>query len=215
MSEITLEPLRLVVDFEDFLRSAYGIDHILFSEEYRERRDANLRAFPVVLEISEPFLRSTKDIEAANNISIPDYGKAICFPYRFLGKPSTSSLPTQEGAQLSNTLDDIFFAGLNFHFFWATFPTRKEYKNINTEALMGKWLLDALVADKIMGKFYRGEGGQMANNLFDIRYSSTCEPFLKKDIRVGFFKRGMCKAFFRNIYWAGALLGVQYDMATK
>jgi hypothetical protein len=162
-----------------------------------------------------PFLRSAKDIEAANSIPIPDYGKAICFPYRFLGKPSITSLPKQAGDKLSNTLDDIFFAGLNFHFFWATFPTRKEYKNINTDALRGKWLLDALVADKIMGKFYQGEGGRMAKDLFDNRYSSTCEPLLKNEIRVGFFKRGMCKAFFRNIYWAGALLGVQYDMATK
>jgi len=55
----------------------------------------------------------------------------------------------------------------------------------------------------------------MAKDLFDNRYSSTCEPLLKNEMRVGFFKRGMCKAFFRNIYWAGALLGVQYDMATK
>jgi len=76
-------------------------------------------------------------------------------------------------------------------------------------------LLDALVADKIMGKFYQGEGGRMAKDLFDNRYSSTCEPLLKNEMMVGFFKRGMCKAFFRNIYWAGALLGVQYDMATK
>lgn len=149
-------------------------------------------------------MRSAKDIEVA-----------ICFPYRFLGKPSIFALPKQAGDNLSNTLDDIFFSGLNFHFFWATFPTRKEYKNVDIDALKSKWLLDALLADKTMGKFYQGEGGQMAKDLFDIRYSSTCESLLKEEIKVGFFKRGMCKAFFKNIYWAGALLGVQYDMATK
>ena len=83
-------------------------------------------------------------------------------------------------------------------------PTRDEHKPVK-----------ALVADKTMGKFYQGEGAQMAKHLFDIRYSTTFEPLLKQEIKVDFFKRGMCKAFFKNIYWAGALLGVRYDMATK
>lgn len=215
MSKITHDPLKSVKDFEDFLKSVYDIDHILSSEEYRERRESTICAYPVVLKISELFLGSAKDIEVANSISIPDYGKAICFPYRFLGKPDVSAFPNQAGDKLSNTLDSIFFSGLNFHFFWATFPTRKEYKNVDIDTLKSKWLLEALVADKTMGKFYQGEGGQIAKDLFDIRYSTTCEPLLKQEIKVGFFKRGMCKAYFKNIYWAGALLGVQYDMATK
>lgn len=215
MSKTMRDPLKSVNDFEDFLKSVYDIDHILSSEEYRERRESTLCAYPVILKISEPFLRSAKDIEVANSIAIPDYGNAICFPYRFLGEPSVSALPKQAGDKLSNTLDAIFFSGLNFHFFWATFPTRKEYKNVDIDALKSKWMLEALIADKTMGKFYQREGGQMAKDLFDIRYSTTCEPLLKQEIKVGFFKRGMCKAFFKNIYWAGALLGVQYDMATK
>jgi len=110
VSKITREPLKLVEDFEGFLRSAYDIDHTISSEEYQERRETTLCAYPVVLKISEPFLRSAKDIEAAKSIPIPDYGKAICFPYRFLGKPSITSLPKQAGDKLPNTLDDIFFA---------------------------------------------------------------------------------------------------------
>ena len=118
MSKITHDPLKSVKDFEDFLKSVYDIDHILSSEEYRERRESTICAYPVVQRISEPFLGSAKDIEVANSIPIPDYGKAICFPYRFLGKPDVSAFPNQAGDKLSNTLDSIFFCGLNFHFFW-------------------------------------------------------------------------------------------------
>jgi hypothetical protein len=42
VSKITREPLKLVEDFEGFLRSAYDIDHIISSEEYQERRETTL-----------------------------------------------------------------------------------------------------------------------------------------------------------------------------
>ena len=215
MSETGHDPLELVKGFEDFLGSVYEVEHILSSEEYRERREFTLCAYPVVLRIAAPFLGATKNIDVANSIGIPDYGKAICFPYRFLGQPSVSALPRQAGDNLSNTLDDVFFSGLNFQFFWATFPTRNQCKNVDEDALKSRWLLEALLADRTMRRFYQGEGDQMAKNLFDIRYSTICEPLLKQEIKVGFFKRGVCKAFLRNIYWAGALLGAQYDMATN
>lgn len=215
MDKTMRDPLKSVNDYEDFLKSVYDIAYIFSSEEYRKRRESTLCAYPVILKISEPFLRSVKDIEMANSINIPDYGKAICFPYRFLGKSSVSALPKQVGDKLSNALDDIFFSGLNFHFFWATFPTRKESNNVDIHVVKSKWMLEALIADKVMGEFYQGEGGKMAKNIFDFRYSTTCEPLFKQDIKVAFFKRGMCKPFFNNIYWSGALLGLQYDMATK
>ncbi|OGW38579.1 MAG: hypothetical protein A2Y97_13160 [Nitrospirae bacterium RBG_13_39_12] len=215
MIEWAWDPPKLIKDFKNFLRSVYDIEHIISSAEYRERCEYTLHAYPLVMNISKSFLKATKDIEEAHNIPIPDYGKAICFPYRFLRKPSVSTMQGQGGEKLSNALDEIFFTGLNFHFFWSTFPTRKEYQNVDVDALKSKWLLEALLADKTMGRFYQGQGGQMANNIFAVRYSTTCEPLLKEEIKISFFKRGMCKSFFRNIYWAGALLGVQYDMATK
>ncbi len=209
------EPITLVSDFEELLKSIYDIEHIISSDEYRERRKSTLSAYQVVINICEPFLKATKDIEAANSIGIPDYGKALCFPYRFLKKPSTTAIPNQAGEPLSEVLDGVFFTGLNFHFFWATFPTRERYDQVDITALKESWLRGALIADRTMGNFYHGEGGQMAKNLFDVYYSNMCEAVLTKEIKIGFLKRGGCKSFFKNIYWAGALLGVQYDMATK
>ncbi len=209
------DPLKLMTDFEQFLRKSYNLGHILSSEEYQQRRNASLCAFPLLINIAVPFLNSAKSLDSANEIPIPNYGQAICFPFRFLGKTSIDELPNQTGEKLSDSLDTIFFSGINFHLFWATFPTRKEYKNVNVEELKGKWLIDALLADQTMRNFYPGEGRPMSKDAFDKYFLTHCLSLLKNDLKIGFFKRGICKSFFRNIYWAGALLGTQYDMATK
>lgn len=215
MNESTHEPVKLMDEFEHFLSESYNVGHILPSEEYKQRRNASLSAFPLLISIALPFLNSAKYLDKANEIPIPDYGQATCFPSRFLGKSSIDDFPNQVGEKLSNAIDIIFFSGINFHLFWATSPTRKEFKKVNAQELKSKWLLEAILADRTMKNFYPGEGGAMSKDVFEKYYSKFCMSILKNDLKIGFFNRGICKSFFRNIYWAGALLGVQYDIATK
>jgi hypothetical protein len=215
MNAGTHDPIKLMADFEQFLSGSYNVGHILPSEEYQQRQDASLSALPLLINIAKPFLNSAKSLDRANEIPIPNYGQAICFPSRFLGKSSIDELPNQVSEKLSNAIDIIFFSGLKFHLFWATFPTRKEYKNVHAENLKSQWLLEAILSDQTMKNFYTGEGGAMSKDIFEKYYTNHCLGLLKNDLKIGFFKRGICKSFFRNIYWAGALLGVQYDMATK
>ena len=66
---------------------------------------------------------------------------------------------------------------------------------------------------KIIGLKNASNLGGMMGKFFGPLFRS--KSITKKNIKIGFIGAGKYKAFFRNIYIAGALLVTYYDLATK
>jgi len=55
----------------------------------------------------------------------------------------------------------------------------------------------------------------MLMNLWEYHFDTQVINTLKNHVKMGFFKAGKYKSIFRNIYLAGALLVMYYDLSTK
>jgi hypothetical protein len=63
------------------------------------------------------------------------------------------------------------------------------------------------------------EYSEAANNLpariFDWYFDEHARSILRESFGLGFWRLGKARSFFKNLYFAGARLGMQFDLATR
>lgn len=133
---------------------------------------------------------------------------------RLLGKNALHLLPPQSSQAISQLLQETFYLGVFTQLYFFTFPTREFCEKINISQLQQKWEIDAIAADSVMG-YYGDPKNPMCMELWEYHFKTKVINTLKNHIKLGFFGTGKYKAFFRNIYLAGALLVMDYDLSTK
>lgn len=142
-----------------------------------------------------------------------EVSQGVCIN-RLLGKKSLDLLPTQSSQTISQLLQETFYLGVFTHLYFFTFPTRELGEKVSIPQLQQKWEIDAIVADHVMG-YYGDPNNPICMELWEYHFNSTVINTLKNHIKIGFFGAGKYKAFFRNIYIAGALLVMYYDLSTE
>ena len=142
-----------------------------------------------------------------------EVSQSVCIN-RLLGKKALHFLPHQTSETISQFLQETFYLGVFTHLYFFAFPTREFCEKVNIQQLQQKWEMDAIAADSVMG-YYGYPKNPMCMELWEYHFETKVNNALKNHVKIGFFGVGKYKAFFRNIYLAGALLVMDYDLSTK
>ncbi len=207
-----LERIQLYIET---WRKSLNLDpSYLSSAEYQDTISLAKSIYKRVEPLCETFLNVVKGLDDGSTLGIADYDKAMNFPRRFLKLPSITSLPQSQRVMLEATLEEAFLLGLLFHLISWTFPTRKQLDRVNTDTLLQLWALEALVADTKM-KQYNKELSKIPELCFESFYETQIQPKLREMLKMGFWTRSKCRSFFNNLFFAGARLGMHWDLCTK
>jgi len=186
------------------------------SDEYSEEKRLAELVFNKVKSKCEIFLAMVKGPIGSSGIGDTEIERAMrvmCFPVRYLNQPSTAAMPDGPGVVIEDIIEETFFLGLMCHLGLTKFPTRSDVQIVDMDALFDKWILSTLISDTKM-RTYDKEYGRVPSHLFESLYRSNIEPVLKEQFGFGFWKRGKSRTFFRNLFFAGACLGMHCDLMT-
>lgn len=183
------------------------------STEYRECIELTRTIYGKLKPISDTFLDIVKGLDSGITIYRKDVGKALNFSKRFLKKSSVADFPQSQREKLEVIIEEGFLVGIVFHFLTWAMPTRSNLERVSTETLMQRWQWEALVADNIMKK-YSEELHSIPDVFFKYFYETQIHPSLKEISRLGFWVSAKCRSFFKNLFFAGARLGMYWDACT-
>jgi hypothetical protein len=108
------------------------------------------------------------------------------------------------------SLQKTFYFGLFTHLYIMRFRTRGKIASIDLTSVFAKWEVDAIAPSHVLGKLPPG-----IIELFQAYYTSSIEPLLRNELKIGRIRIGKHRRFFYELYLAGFLLGLECDMATK
>ncbi len=134
--------------------------------------------------------------------------EGICYN-RLLPLP-IQSLASQVRDEVINLLNTSFYMGVMTQLFLFDFPTRDKIPSVEIDSIIPGWRLDAIVASNVVGKM-----PPVINDIAERHFRESVEPFLKKSFSVGILRMGRHKAFHREVFYAGLLLVMECDMASK
>lgn len=184
-------------------------NEFLKSEEYINMKVIANQIFNLTSDKSNMLLEVVKGNESGQIIGLPN-SSAICFKTRFLGD---DLLKSDIKTQLDKSIEDIYYFGFLQHQFLWGFPTRHKVNSVNIEDLFAEYYPKALIADIVLKGYMKDSSKTHA--ILKYYYDVNMEKFIKNELRIGFFKRVLCKSFFKNLYLSGALLGMEFDMKTN
>jgi len=182
------------------------------SEEYNKLTYLAKNVFDRVRSKCPIFIGVVCGTNAGYELGHQTLDEGLCFPKRFLKKPSSDHLPHDLKTLIDSSIEKTFYLGLFNHLITTNFPTRSEFATVDVEKLFYQWSLQALVADSIMKEY--SKHSRLTLPLFESHYQSNIEPILKSQFKMKFWTLGKCKPFFKNLFFAGALLGKQFDSMT-
>jgi hypothetical protein len=200
--------------YEDTTKIVSDPQDYFSSEEHHKLSHLAEVVFNKVKPKCEIFIGITEGLGEGSELGRPGIERALCFPKRFLNEPSTDALSNELRVMIDGIIRGTFFLGLMCHLFLWVFPTRDDVKRVNMDDLVYNWALEALIADVKM-KEYSKDLNELPLRLFESYFNSTIKPALKKQLRLGFWTLGKCHSYFRNLFFSGARLGMQFDLMTK
>ena len=180
------------------------------SQEYRDLSSEASRVFVRLHPQCQAFLDIVRG-QAMNLQVDPEIQRAFCFSARFLKGPS-ADLPIDLYLVLDRILGEAFYMGLLSHLFLTKVPTRT-VEGVDYDKLTEDWMPRALVADRLL-KRYSADLDNLPPRVFESYYRAHVRAFLRKQLGVGFWNTGRCHSYFRNLFFSGTYLGLQYDLHT-
>ncbi len=160
---------------------------------------------------SEAFLAVVKGLQSPMILGRSEVG-IWCFASRFMDISSTAQLPSAARGSLQTTLDMTFYVGLMSHLLSYTFPTRTSVERVDMEVLVVDWALYALVADRTG---LTSDASPVLSLVFEHYWRTAIEPTVRGHCKIGWLGIGKYHSYFRNLFAAGALLGLMFDMRTR
>ena len=205
---------QIIELYESTVSSVTDPQDYFSSEEYHNAKRLAALVFNTVKSNCEVFIRIVEGLSEGSEVGHAGIERVLCFPKRFLKKPSVDALSDELRIMIDSIIRDTFLLGLMSHLFLFTFPTRGDAERVDIDGLFYQWLPEALIADRRM-KEYNKEINRLPLRVFESYFSSSIDLVLKEKFRVGFWKRGQCHSFLKNLFFAGARLGMMFDLKTK
>lgn len=135
----------------------------------------------------------------------------INFPHRLLKKPSLKSLNQTQQEQTTFIISSCFSLGLLYHLFYFNYNSQRQVYQVKLDLLADEWLPKTTAASAILHNYYKKENQRSARLLFEHYFNHSVTATLKL-LGVAFWRRGKAHSFLLNLYLAGALLGMEFDL---
>lgn len=204
--------LRLL---EETVEHCVGSPRGALSEDaYLERVHLAQQVFSALDRASETFLAVARGEAPGALAGHKGALEPLSFPRRFLNTQATSNLDPGRRSATEEVIQTTFLLGLMTHLVIWQLPTRIHGDRVDLVALEHEWLVKALVADLRMKALWR-HGEFPTIDLFEAHYRRIVEPLLKGPIGIGLWGRAKAHGYFRNVFCAGWLLGMMYDLQTE
>jgi len=186
------------------------------SQAYRQNLDLAKKVYSQLTPLSTDFLKVVAGNIKGSSLGIPKFtGETMNFPRRLLKKPSLTDLSPEIMLPAQQVIAHTFLLGLLYHLFFFRFITRPQIETVDLAGLAADWLPKTTVASVVLRNYYKKENQGTARLLFEHYFNQTLEPSLEQDLKIGFWKRGKAHFFLLNLFLAGALLGMEYDLHTQ
>jgi len=164
----------------------------------------------------ETLLALVEGTRAGAEVGHPGIEKGICFPLRYLKLASMQQIPSLERREaLEGILARTLCLGLLSYLMNLKFGSRAAVPKVDTDRVINEWLPKSMIADHLL---FRGEFPRVAPEIpagFDALWELEIEPTVKANCQVGRWGIGKIHAYFRNLFAAGALLGLSLDQTTN
>lgn len=180
------------------------------TEDFTLKKNESNSAFERLKPLGESFVGLVKGLSPGVTGPERVVRAVLCFFPKYLGVQCISDLPDHKAKQLSSVIDQTFFLGLASHFILFNHPSRYVISGLDTNRLYPKFLEVSGRADAEMRPYSKDLHG-MPEDIFRAQFASQVEPLMKRDFSIGFWKMGKVRSHFRNLFFAGTILGVLAD----
>jgi hypothetical protein len=182
------------------------------SGEQQTLRETGRKVSDFLDSVCQRYLAVVRGLDDGTGVGVP--GIEVNFPARLWKGKGRSALDANQAAVFDDLVTETFFLGLATHFVLQIADTRPETHRVDPETLLGQFLMPSLAAHTVEGTYDRMNGG-IPSAILGHHVASTIRPHLKKVLRLGFWAGGKALSNFKNLFWAGVLLGMLWDTATK
>jgi len=165
---------------------------------------------PVIFPFTETILGQT-DQHYGTDLK---YGLNVMNVNRLLKSKSLNNIDSQTAQNLRDLLKKTFSIGILTQLYLFHFPTQEKYSVFDLDKLQNEWVVDAVAADGVMG-YYGDKQNPTCMNICDSHFRDSIGPLLKQQLGINIFRMGSFRAFFMNLYLAGALLVMNCNLKTK
>jgi hypothetical protein len=180
------------------------------TEDFIQKKSESEQVFQCLRPLGESFLNLVKGFSPGVSNAERAVRGVLCFFPKFFRVGSISQLPSSTSAQLSDATDETHLLGLASHLILFNHPHRHRIESVDKVYLYSKFLEVCGAADAEMRSYNKDVHG-IPEAVFQDQFREAVEPMLKNDLKIGFWKMGKLRSHFRNIFFAGTILGVLAD----
>jgi len=195
-------------------RSARGggsdVPDVRETDDFIEKKSESERVYVYLSPLGESLLSLIKGLSAGATGVERAVQSVLCFFPKFFRVETISQLPESTARQLIDAIDQTHFLGLASHLVLCNHPHRHEIESLDRSQLYYKFLKVSGKADAEMRAYNKNLNG-IPEAVFQQQFRESVEPLLKNELKVGFWKMGKLRSHFRNIFFAGTILGVLAD----
>lgn len=180
------------------------------TDDFIQKKSESEQVYEYLSPLGESFLSLLKGLSVGASGVERAMQSALCFFAKFFSVETISQLPESTADQLSEAIDETHFLGLASHLILFNHPHRHRIASLDRNQLYSKFLKVSGKADVEMRPYNKNLNG-IPEAVFQQQFSESVEPLLKNELKVGFWKMGKLRSHFRNIFFAGTILGVLAD----
>jgi hypothetical protein len=180
------------------------------SDDFIHKRGESNTVFETLRPLGESFLSLVKGLLPGVTGPERTARGVLCFFPKFMGVRSITDLPGQTAERVGHVIDETYSLGLASHLILFNHSRRHGIPKLNTILLYQKFLVFAGAADAQMRQYNRNRYS-MPGDIFQVQFTGHVEPLMKAEFSIGFLKMGKIRLHFRNLFFAGILLGLIAD----
>jgi hypothetical protein len=180
------------------------------TEDFIQKKTESEQVFQCLRPLGESFLSLLKGLSPGATGAERVVRGVLCFFPKFFRVDSISQLPSSASAQLNDAIDKTHLLGLASHLILFKHPHRHRIESVDKVWLYSNFLELSGAADAEMRSYNKDVHG-IPEAVFQEQFREGVEPVLKNDLKIGFWKMGKLRSHFRNIFFAGVILGVLAD----
>jgi|GEM_PF-5168868 hypothetical protein len=179
--------------------------------DFIQKKTTSAQVFECLRPLGDSFLNLVLGLSSGNIGAERVVRSVLCFFPKFFNVDSVSQLPDLTANQLNHACQEMYFLGLTSHLILFNHPSRNRIELLNRDNLYSKFLEVAGMADAKMRAYNKDSNG-IPEAVFLVQFKTVIEPVLKHDIKIGHWEMGKLRSHFRNIYFAGTILGMLADI---
>jgi hypothetical protein len=180
------------------------------TEDFIRKKSESEKILKALKPLGESFLSLVKGLSPGVTNEEKVVRNVLCIPSKYLGVESISQLQPAIAKRLNDAIDETFLLGLVSHLILSNHPQRHRIPTINKDRLYSTFLRASGMADAQMQQYNKDANG-IPEAVFQEQFKIDVEPILKRELKVGFWKMGKLKSNFRNLFFAGIIIGVIAD----